>query len=308
MANDIRLLMISAMYENGGNTTHRFLDGHPEMFVYPFESQVGTRLVADHLSSVFPVKYRWPSFALEASPAQDYKAMIDEECKVRARTPQVSKFRHVPFDFSDDERGQMFSEHVAKTGRSRGDNVAAFFRATFEAWRDYKRTGDQVLYVGYSPIIVVDADKILSDLPMAQVLHVVRNPWSAYADTKKRPMPLSLHHYMLGWTINQYFALYFKKRFPERMHIVRVEDVMADPFGTLGSVCGKLGVAPAESLRKPTWNGIELEEVYPWGTLRAVTPEANRATAMELTERERDEIRACTWQYLDCFDYTDFVK
>ena len=31
------LFMISAMYENGGNTTHRFLDGHPELYVYPFE-------------------------------------------------------------------------------------------------------------------------------------------------------------------------------------------------------------------------------------------------------------------------------
>jgi hypothetical protein len=28
---DFRLLMISAMYENGGNTTHRFLDGHPQL-------------------------------------------------------------------------------------------------------------------------------------------------------------------------------------------------------------------------------------------------------------------------------------
>ena len=43
------LLMLGAMYENGGNTTHRFLDGHPELFVYPFESQLGTRLVTDEL-------------------------------------------------------------------------------------------------------------------------------------------------------------------------------------------------------------------------------------------------------------------
>ncbi len=56
MAQDFRLLMLGAMYENGGNMTHRFLDGHPELFVYPFESQVGTRLVQDHLTSMFPVK------------------------------------------------------------------------------------------------------------------------------------------------------------------------------------------------------------------------------------------------------------
>ncbi len=307
MSNDFRLLMLGAMYENGGNTTHRFLDGHPQMFVYPFESQVGTRLVQDHLSSMYPVKYRWPTFALEATPAQDYKAIIDEEGKVRSRTPNVSKFRHMPFDMNDDERGKIYEGYIAKSGRSRGNNMAAFFKATFDAWKDYQRTGDQQVYVGYSPIIVVDADKILNDLPQAHFLHVVRNPWSAYADTKKRPVPLNLHHYMLGWTMNQYYALYFREKFPGRMHIVRAEDVMADSYKTLGAICEKIGVSPADSLRKPTWNGNELEEVYPWGTLRKVTPAVNRATADELSAAEKDAIRAYTWQYMDVFDYKNFL-
>ena len=133
MSSDFRFLMLGAMYENGGNTTHRFLDGHPQLFVYPFESQIGTRLVQDQLSSVFPVKYRWPVFALDATPYQDYKAIIDEEGKVRTRTPNVSKFRHVPFDLNDDERCELYQKHIAKTGRSRANNVAAFFRATFDA-------------------------------------------------------------------------------------------------------------------------------------------------------------------------------
>ena len=77
MHKDFRLVMLGAMYENGGNTTHRFLDGHPQMFVYPGESQVGTRLVNDALSSTFPVKYRWPEFRLDATAYEDYKAIID---------------------------------------------------------------------------------------------------------------------------------------------------------------------------------------------------------------------------------------
>lgn len=306
--NDTRLLMIGAMYENGGNTTHRFLDGHPQLFVYPFESQVGTRLVNDALSSVFPSKYRWPTFALEATAFEDYKAIIDEECKVRARTPNVSKFRDAPFDFSDDNRCDIYQKIIAKTGRSRGDNMAAFFRATFDAWKDFKRSGRESVYVGYSPIITVDAEKILRDLPNAHVLHVVRNPWSAYADTKKRPVPLSMHHYMLGWTLNQYYALLFRDRFPGRLHIVRAEDVMADSHKTLGAVCAKLGLEPAESLRKPTWNGTELTEVYPWGTIRKATPQANLATAKELSEKERGEISEYARQYLEVFDYKDFLK
>jgi hypothetical protein len=307
MKGEPRLLMLGAMYENGGNTTHRFLDGHPQMFVYPFESQVGTRLVTDHLSSMFPLKYRWPVFALEATPFQDYKAIIDEEGKVRSRTPHVSKFRHMPFEFSDDERCEIFVRMVHETGRSRAGNVTAFFRATFEAWKDFKRSGREEIYVGYSPIITVDAGKILGELPEAHFLHVVRNPWSAYADTKKRPVPMALADYMLGWTLNQYHALLFKEQFPDRMHIVRAEDVMADPHATLGAVCRKLGLDAAESLRHPTWNGAKLAEVYPWGTIRKATPEANLATARELSAGERDEVRARTWQYLDVFDYRSIL-
>jgi hypothetical protein len=305
---DFRLLMLGAMYENGGNVTHRHLDGHPQLYVYPFESQLGTRLVVDHLSSLFPLKYRWPVFALDGSARQDYQAIIDEECRVRARTAEVSKFRHMPFDFSDDERRDHYVRHVERTGRSRPTNVAAFFRATFEAWKDRCATGEECVYVGYSPILVVDAGTILDELPRAHFLHVVRNPWSAYADTRKRPVPLRLADYMLGWTLNQYHALLFQQKYPGRLHIVRAEDVMADPRRTLGPVCEAVGLEPAASLSAPSWNGQTLTEVYPWGTIRLATPATNRATAQELSPPERAAIRERAWQYLDAFDYRSFVE
>jgi hypothetical protein len=212
----------------------------------------------------------------------------------------------MPFDFSDDERCRTYQEYVGATVRSRPNNMAAFFRATFDAWRDYRRSGRESVYVGYSPILSVDAHTILTELPQAHFLHAVRNPWSAYADTKKRPVPLSLRHYLRGWTLNQYHALLWKERFPDRFHIVRVEDVMNDPFTTLGLVCDKLGLERAESLRAPTWNGAPLQEIFPWGTIRRATPEQNLATARELSESEREEVRAFTWQYLDVFNYRSF--
>ena len=307
MPEDFRFLMLSAMYENGGNTTHRLLDGHPQMFIYPFESQLGTKLVSDHLASTFPVKYRWPVFDLAATPAEDYHAIIDEECKVRARTPRVSKFRDAAFDFSDDERRQSFVAQIAELGRSRPNNVAAFFRSTFEAWKDYRRTGEQSWYVGYSPIVVVDAQKILEELPGAHVLHVVRNPWSAYADTKKRPVPLSLATYLLGWSVNQYYALLYESLYRGRLHVLRLEDVLENPRKVLGELCGRLGLEGADSLAAPSFNGNALERVYPWGTIRTATPDANRDTAAELSARERDEVRARAEPYLERLDYKGFL-
>ena len=304
---EFRLLMIGAMYENGGNTTHRFLDGHPQLFVYPFESQIGTRMVGDQLSATFPVKYRWPVFDLDATPAQDFHAIIDEETKVRARTPHVSKFRDSPFDLDDDHRRDLYVERVKATGRSRANNVAAFYQSTFDAWKDHASTGREEVYVGYSPIITVDAERILSDMPNAHVLHVVRNPWSAYADTKKRPVPLPIAGYMLGWTLNQHYALLAREKHPDRVHIVRAEDVMADSVGTLSKVCEALGLESSETLATPSWNGRSLDQVYPWGTIRTPTPEANLATARELSDDEQAEIAARTWQYLDVFGYRDFL-
>jgi len=307
MIDEFRLLMLSAMYENGGNTTHRFLDGHPQLHVYPFESQIGTAHVRDGLRSMFPVKYRWPEFLLESTPAMDYHAIIDEEGKVRSRTPQVSKFRHRPFEMDDDERRAIYCSLVEQSGRSRGGNVAAFFRATHQAWKDEQRSGEETMYVGYSPVIAVDTAKILADLPGAHVLHVIRNPWSAYADTKKRPLPLSLTDYMLRWNLHQHFALTSKALEPERVHIVRIEDVMEDPSGVLGELLSSFGLRESQTLETPSWNGQPLQEVYPWGTLRAVTPEANRATAAELADHEIRQITALAWQYLDELSYVDFM-
>jgi hypothetical protein len=208
---------------------------------------------------------------------------------------------------NDDERCELYQKHIAKLGRSTANNVEAFFRATFEAWKDYKRTGQEKVWVGYSPIITVDAEKILRDMPNAHVLHVVRNPWSAFADTSKRPVPMSLENYMLGWTLNQHYALLAQKKFPDRLHIVRAEDVMADSHGTLSKVLAKMGLDAADSLRQPSWNGTKLEQVYPWGTIRTATPEANKATAAELNKQQIEEIRLRTWQYQEVFGYTNFI-
>jgi Sulfotransferase family len=305
---NFRLLMISAMYENGGNTTQRFLDGHPDLYSYPFESQLGSKHVVDHLSSMFPVKYRWPVFPLSGTAESDYETIIDEECKVRLKTPQSSKFRDYPIALDDRSRKALFLEHMRGKERTRANLIEAFFRASAGAWEDRNGSGRESVHVGYSPIVVVDADKIVADLPGAHVLQIVRNPWSAYADTKKRAVPLSIAHYMTAWCLNQQAALTFAALNPGRIHVVRFEDVVADPMGTLGGFLGRLGVAPSPELASPSWNGRTMEQVYPWGTVRTPTPEANRATAAELSEEETEEITLRTRPLLATFGYDTFLS
>jgi len=257
---------------------------------------------------MFPVKYRWPVFDLAATPEQDFQAIIDEECRVRIRTPHVSKFRDAPMDLSDADREKAYVSRIRASGRSAGSNVMAFFGSTFDAWKDHRRGPNASVYVGYSPIIGVDTARILRDLPDAHVLHVVRNPWAAYADTKKRPKPMSLANYMTAWTTVQYHALLSREQHPTQVHVLRAEDTMADSAKTLGALCRDLGLQANDSLRTMSWNAQPLPEAYPWGTIRRATPDANLATARELTPADRDEVALRAAHYLDAFDYQQFRR
>ncbi|MBU0489351.1 MAG: sulfotransferase [Bacteroidetes bacterium] len=304
-----KLIMISAMYENGGNTTHRFLDGHPSLYVYPFESQPGTKYVNDHLSGMFPAKYRWPLIPADASAEAVYKMIIDEECKVRARTPNVSKFKNYTFDFSDDERCGIFCKLLEGKQINRVAVMEAFFVSTFKAWKNHRSSGKETTYVGYSPIIGVDGEKIINDFNgNAHILHVIRNPFSCYAETKKRAVPLSLDHYIAAWVTCQYYALYLSEKFPDNFTIVRYEDIIDDPQDVLGSYLEKFGLEKHKNLKETSWNNEKLKEVYPWGTIKTPSIVTNLTTAKSLSKEEVREIFSRTELYIKHFDYSPIFK
>lgn len=291
---DFKLIMISAMYENGGNTFHRFLDGHPELYVYPFESQLGTYLTSDYLTSVFPVKYRWPQFSLNGNFDDDYEFLIDEELKRHVKTPFASKFKDADLKFLDKERKEIFLKLLKNKERSRKNIVEAYFRSTFIAWKSYNKSGKETTYVGYSPIISVDAQSIFEDFPNARIIHVVRNPYSAYADTKKRPVPYPLYKYIHIWSIVQLYALNFANIYPENFLVVKFEDLVESPKKFFTKLAGKLGIKYSQTLEYPSWNGKKLDTLVPWGTIKTPAASSNRKTIGELSKKERAEIERRT--------------
>lgn len=227
MNSQFKFFMISAMYENGGNTLQRHLDGHPELYVYPFESQVGTKNICDYLSSFVPHKYRWSQFQLGESPEQMYEDIWDEEVKIRTKAPHMSKFKEVDIKLDDKERKKIFIKLLGKD-ISRAKAVEAFYRSTFMAWKNYNKSGKEHIYLGYNPVQILDGEKIIADFPKAKIIHIVRNPYSAYAETKHRPAPLSLQRYIHTWNVTQLYAINYAKLFPNNVIIVRFEDLISN--------------------------------------------------------------------------------
>ena len=184
--------------------------------------------------------------------------------------------------------------------------MEAFFAATFEAWKNCNRSGREAAYMGYSPIIGVDGETIIEVYEGdASLIHVVRNPFSCYAETKKRPVPLSLEHYITAWIICQHYALRFSRKYEENFFVIRYGDMIQDPERVLGGVVVKMGLEKSPALKSPSWNGEILEEVFPWGTIKIPTEEANIETARALTESELNEIHSQAAIYIETFDYQD---
>jgi hypothetical protein len=288
------VIMISAMYENGGNTTHRMLDGHPELLVYPFESQVGTGLANDYLASFVPIRYRWPDFPMDGAPAQDYEAFWDEELKTYLRVRSRSKFRDCGLEMDEDVRRREFAAFLAGKPRSRRHIVEAFFHSTFAAWTNLQRTGRERAFVGYNPVQVLDVGKFFADFPDGHMLHVVRHPFGGFADTLKRPFPLSLERYAWTWNLCQHVALVAREQYPGRFHILRFEDLVASPREALGGVLAAMGFEWSDRCASPTFNGRPLGEIAPWGTIRTPTTQANLATRAELSAEQQRRLATLT--------------
>lgn len=302
------LLMISAMNENGGNTFHRHLDSHPELFVYPFESQLGTRTVSDYLASVFPQKYRWPAFPLSGNFSNDYDLIWDEEMKVRINTPKVSKFQSFEFEVTDKKRKEIFLNLLKGKKRTTKNIVEAFFASTFRAWKSRKSSHKEHIYAGYSPIIAIDSEKIINDFPDAKIIQIVRNPFSSYADTKYRPVPLTLNRYIQSWNIVQMMSISYQKKFAKNVFIYRLEDLFENKKKFFERFCIDIGIKYNESLLYPSWNGVKLKNLYPWGHVLLANSDYNRNRAKELSKTERNEIASLASQFIDYFDYKSFTK
>lgn len=298
-------VMISAGFEHGGNIMHRHLDGHSKLLVYPFESQLGSRNFYDFLASVERVQYRYPEFPEGLAAVELYEQIIDEEMKTFLRKKNGSKFKDADLKLDEAERIAAFVELLGKPPHTRRAVIEAFFRSTFRAWKNYYVTPqDDMTYVGYSPTVGIDSDRIIRDFPQVRIIHIIRNPFSAYRDTKRRPFPQPLSKYLITWNIYHSTVEMYARMHPENVRIFRYEDLVEDRPAFMKRVAAFIGVPFEESMLYPSWNGVEIKEnIAPWGAVLKSTRTYNEAVIDELNDAEKAQITQATTALARHFGY-----
>lgn len=295
MGKRLRMIMVSAWHEQFGNGMLRHLDGHPQLFAYPFESQMATPLSSNMIAGPnhwVPQRYAYPEFSSSVNPEEAYHMMWDQELKTYLRTPHLSKFKDCGILMDEKIRIRKFINACEEQPDlpARAKYVYAFFQSTFDSWTNYSPSGHEDCYVGYIPPIIFDAEKFFKDFPHGHMIHIIRNPYSGYADTIKRPFPFSLTKYCQIWNAAQLHALVYKNKYAGRFHIVYAEDLFDDKESVMGNLCARLGIRWHDSVLHPSFAGKKMESVYPWGTIKHGTTEANINTMNELTLEQKQQI------------------
>lgn len=298
-------VMISAGFEHGGNVTHRHLDGHPNLLVYPFESQLGNRNFNDFLASVERVQYRYPEFPEGMEAEELYEQIIDEEMKTFLRKRNGSKFKDADLVMDEKNRKDAFVKLLGEKPYTRKKVIEAFFKSTFAAWENYYTTpNEDMTYVGYSPAIGIDAERMVKDFPEIKIVHIVRNPFSAYRDTKRRPFPQPLSKYLITWNIYHSTVEMYAKMYPENVRIFRYEDLVADKSKFMHELAEFIGVNFSETMLYPSWNGKEIKDmIAPWGTVLKSDENYNKQIIDELTDAEKKQISYATAALAKHFGY-----
>jgi hypothetical protein len=300
-----KLVMISAGFEHGGNVTHRHLDGHPDFLVYPFESQLGNRNFNDFLTSIERVQYRYPEFPEGLTSNELYEQIIDEELKTFLRKRNGSKFKDADLILSEKRRIEKFKEYLGDAPYFRRDVIKAFFKSTFAAWDNYYTTPkESMFYVGYSPVIGIDAERMIHDFPDIKILHIIRNPFSAYRDTKRRPFPQSINRYLITWNIYHSTVEMYAKMYPKNVMVCRYEDLVENKEKFMKDICTFIGCNFYHNMLYPSWNGKEIKDmIAPWGTVLKSSKEYNAEIIDELSNEEKIQIANATMALARHFNY-----
>ena len=285
------LVLVSAWNDSGGGFLHRLFDGHSACFVWPFELQLGTAEQSDGFSSWFRAKYRWPELPRDGlAPDRLFDLFLDDEVKGYLRDRASSKFGAFDLELSGERWRAEFARRLPAAPRRTEDVVAAYVEGLFAAWTNRRGSGRERLYLGHCPTVVVDADRILADCPGARMIHVVRRPASGFADFRRRVPEMELATYCRKWSVVNLLAFAFAQKYPARVTLVRLDELIAERTRTLERLCAWLGIGYEDVLERPTWNGAAIARLPPFGGVPVVSAAHEEEASASLPSDERSAI------------------
>jgi len=260
------LALVSQVNRSGGTLLAQLFSGHPQCHVHPGEIQIG-----------FPSKEEWPDFDLGDAPERWFAMLLEKRIGHYARegfikVPErlrgsyaTSEISH-PFLFVPSLQRQIFDDCIAaQPPRSQRDVIDAYMTSYFNAWLDY-----QGLYapgvrwvVGFVPRLASRPDSLerfFRDYPDGRLISIVRDPRSWFVSwQRKKPEERQTPETGLPrWKASAQAMLDNKRRFGERVRLLRFDRLLQQTEASMRSLAAWLGIEFHEILTRPTFQSIEI--------------------------------------------------
>jgi hypothetical protein len=290
------LLLISQVQRSGGTLLSQLLDGHPQLFVHPFE-----------LKWTEP-KWGWPLLE-DASPLATLRALDEDWLGAQAPRGFYTKGREhnperaldsgrQPFLF--DRRLQLdifLAAAPSAPQHSRRATFDAYFTAFFNAWLDYTglvapRKRWVAAFVPRLAQTPGSLDGYFSDYPDGLLVSSVRDPVGWLASARRHGMadPAGLEATLGLWLDSTRAAMDAKDRFPGKVHLLLFEDLVTNVDAAMKRLCDAAGIEFDPILLSPTFNGRAMASNSSFVPADFVDDQVPERSRSNLTDEEQSAV------------------
>jgi hypothetical protein len=256
---DQPLALISQAQRSGGTLLARLFDGHPQCHVHPDELQIGDR--RPHV---------WPELRLDGDPELWFSTLREGRlaslfARGRREVPLKKQAvapdeRYYPFMLPPAFQRRLFLDEVERRSpiKSEREILNCYMTSLFNAWLD-----NQNLYgvekrwvVAFSPRRAWDErlERLFEIYPDGRLISILRDPLGWYASAQRRSQAAKPGDLLELWkrSVSQMFDAW--RRYPERVCVVRFEELVLKTEAAMGRLARFLGIDFDPQLTVPTFN------------------------------------------------------
>jgi hypothetical protein len=256
---DQPLALISQAQRSGGTLLARLFDGHPQCHVHPHELHIGDR--RPHV---------WPELPLDGDPESWFSTLREEKLgylneRGRREVPlkkqaSAADERYVPFSLPPALQRRLFLDEVERRSpiESEREILNCYMTSLFNAWLDNRNLygSDKRWVVAFSPRRAwgEGLERLFGIYPDGRLISILRDPLGWYASAQRRSQATQPEELLEVWKRSVAQMLDASRRYPERVFIVRFEELVLETEAAMRRLASFLGIYYHPQLAVPTFN------------------------------------------------------
>jgi len=247
------IALISQVQRSGGSLLSQLFDGHPELHAHPHELKIG-----------YPKKFMWPRIDLNENPQRWLEIFFEDKVIEHFKGGYKKERKQdevFPFIFMPSVQQKVFLKYLSSVDSiTLRDVFDAYMTSYFGAWiNNQNRYGQKKYVTAFTPRLAMIEDNMESFFevyPDGRLLSIVRDPKNWYPSAVKHRSSVygDIRKSIDLWKTSTEAALRNKKKYGERVCIVRFEDLVSKTEVVMLYIANFLKINFDDILLVPTFN------------------------------------------------------